>query len=338
VNVPVYQPLTLATTPDVVVICPYVPTTLVGTPSGGAGTYTYVWTNAAGETIDTDSLTEVVPSASTSYTITVTDQCNETVTETISYTITSPPLTLTMSPGVVICPGDPAIVSVTAQGGYGQYYYLWTHSNETTPSITVNPQQTTTYTVIVSDECQTFTVEGSSTVTVSRPNANFIISSHTLFEDLPITFQNLTQGGVSYQWTFGDGQQSTDVHPNNTYSTPGTYLVMLVATNEIGCQDTVAKPITIGEEYWVYVPNTFTPDNNRFNNTFSASTINISELNVWIYNRWGEVVFSSDRVDFSWDGTYGGLVCPDGTYTYKIKYVTNSGIEETLLGHINLIK
>lgn len=338
VNVPVFTPLSIATTPDITEICPYIQHTLVATPSGGAGVYTYAWTDAAGGPLGTDSTINVTPSSSTFYTITVTDQCGATTTTTIHYTITSPPLVLSMSPGVVICPGDAATISVSASGGYGQYYYLWPHSNETTPSVSVSPGQTTTYTVIVSDECQTFTVTGTTTVTVSRPIADFSIVSTTLFEDLPITFQNLTQGGVSYQWTFGDGQQSILVNPNNTYGVPGTYLVTLIATNEIGCKDTVAKPITIGEEYWIYVPNAFTPDGNRFNNVFDASTINISELNVTIYNRWGELVFSSDKVDFNWDGTYNQLACPDGTYTYKIHYISTSGVEDTLIGHVVLLR
>lgn len=338
VTVPVYQPLTIASTPDVVEICPYVPTTLTGTPSGGAGGYSYVWTNAAGDPFDFDSMTEVTPSASTFYTITITDQCGETESATINYTITSPPLLITMSPGMTICPGDPAAINVTATGGYGQYYYLWPHSGETTPSVTVNPQQTTNYTVIVSDECQTFTVQGSTTITVSQPVADFTVSSQTLFEDLPITFQNLSQGAISYQWNFGDGNQSVMVHPNNIYSTPGTYLVTLIATNDIGCKDTISKPITIEEEYYVYVPNAFTPDGNRFNNYFDASTVNVSSLEVWIYNRWGQMIFSSDRTDFQWDGTYNGLECQDGTYTYKIKYVTRSGIEDTIYGHVTLLR
>lgn len=338
VDVPIYLPLTLTTTPDIVEICPYVPATLVATPSGGAGNFTYVWTDASGTPFDNDSITEVVPSTSTSYTILVTDQCGESETVTINYTITSPPLVLTMSPGVTICPYDPVTISVTATGGYGQYYYSWPHSGETTSSVTVAPDATTTYTVIVSDECQTFTVSSSTTVTVIQPIADFNISSHTLFEDLPITFQNTTQGGVSYQWEFGDGQQSTVVHPNNTYTDPGTYLVTLIATNELGCKDTVSKPITILEEYWIYVPNAFTPDGNRFNNVFDASTINISKLEVWIFNRWGEVVYKSDAVDFSWDGTYKGLACQDGTYTYKIAYVTRSNIEETIYGHVILLR
>ncbi|MBI3238608.1 MAG: choice-of-anchor L domain-containing protein, partial [Flavobacteriia bacterium] len=338
VNVPIYQPLTLATTPDIVEICPYVPATLVATPSGGAGNFTYVWTDASGATIDNDSTTDVVPSSSTSYTILVTDQCGESETVTINYTITSPPLVLSMSSGATICPFEPVTLSVTATGGYGQYYYLWPHSGETTPTVTVAPETTTTYTVIVSDECQTFTVSGSTTVTVVQPIADFNISSHTLFEDLPITFQNTSQGGVSYQWEFGDGQQSTVVHPNNTYDVPGTYLITLIATNALGCKDTISKPITILEEYWVYVPNAFTPDGNRFNNVFDASTINVAKLEVWVFNRWGEVVYTSDAVDFSWDGTYKGLNCPDGTYTYKIAYVTRSNIEETIYGHVILLR
>ena len=338
VNVPVFLPLTIATTPDIVEICPYIPATLVATPAGGAGNYSYLWTDQGGSTIATGANVTVTPSTSTFYTVLVTDQCGATQTATINYTITSPPLVLTMSPGVTVCTYEPVVISVTATGGYGQYIYAWPHSGETTASVTVAPAATTTYTVIVSDECQTFTVTGSTTVTVIKPNADFIISSHTLFEDLPITFQNLTSGGVSYEWTFGDGQQSTDVHPNNTYDVPGTYLVTLIATNEIGCKDTVTKPITILEEYWVYVPNAFTPDGNRFNNVFDASTINISKLDVWIYNRWGEVVFRSDKVEFNWDGTYKGLPCQDGTYTYKIAYVTRSNIEETIYGHVNLLR
>jgi len=338
VTIPVYQPLTIASTPDVVEICPYVPTTLVSTPSGGAGNYAYTWTDAAGLVIGTDSTIEVIPSTSTSYTIVITDQCGESKQVTINYTITSPPLLITVSPDQLVCPGEPATLSVTATGGFGQYYYYWPHSNETTSSVTVTPQSTTTYQVIVSDECQTFTVEGDITVNVIHPDADFAISSHTLFEGLPITFQNLTTGGVSYQWSFGDGGQSTLVHPNNIYETPGTYIVTLIATNEIGCKDTVSKPITIEEEYWLYVPNTFTPDGNRFNNTFEAKTVNISRLEIWIFDRWGEVVFTSDKVNFEWDGTYNDLPVQDGTYTYKISYITRSGIEDVIYGHINALK
>jgi gliding motility-associated-like protein len=258
--------------------------------------------------------------------------------DSVLYTITSPPLVLTMSPDQIICPGDTVPISVSATGGYGQYFYNWLHSGETTSQVFVNPYTTTSYTVSVSDECQTFTVEGTTGVAVIEPDADFNISSHTLFEDLPITFQNLTVGGNTYEWEFGDGQTSTMVHPNNTYDVPGTYYVTLIATNFLGCKDTVTKPITIQEEYWIYVPNTFTPDGNQFNNTFRASMINIREVDVTIYDRWGILVFESKSIRWEWDGTYKEQPVPDGTYTYKIKYTTRSGIHDEFVGHVNVLK
>jgi gliding motility-associated-like protein len=86
------------------------------------------------------------------------------------------------------------------------------------------------------------------------------------------------------------------------------------------------------------VPNAFTPDGNRSNNYFSASTVNITQLNVKIYNRWGELIFESDELDFEWDGTYKGLKIQDGIFVYKIEYITTGAIEDTIVGHVVLIK
>ncbi len=337
VNVPVYQPLTLIESADITEICPYIPTQLEVLATGGAGIYTYQWSSGT-QQLGNLSTQIVSPSTTTIYSITVTDQCGIASNATIVYTITSPPLTLSMNPSVEICPGDSVLVSVTATGGYGQYYYEWNPTGETTAQIWVSPLETTFYEVSVSDECQTFTVEGVTTITVVRPTANFEIASHTLFDDLPITFQNTTINGDTYQWNFGDGNTSTMVHPNNTYSEPGTYLITLIATDIKGCTDTIRKPIDIQEAYYVYVPNTFTPDGLRHNNTFGASFYGIRTANIMIFNRWGQRIFTSNELSFEWDGTYKGSMVQDGTYTWKIKYLTNSGIEETITGHINLMR
>lgn len=338
VTVPIYPPISLVTTPDITEICPYVPKELMAEASGGAGNFTFSWSLANGTILGTKDSLDVIPSTSTMYYVEVTDQCDVSSIDSILYTITSPPLLLTMSPNQITCPGDSVPISVSSTGGYGQHFYNWLHSGENTPQVTVNPYKTTSYTVSVSDECQTFTVEGTTTVTVIEPIANFIISSKTLFEDLPITFQNLTSGGSTYEWEFGDGQSSTLVHPNNTYDVPGTYYVTLIATNYLGCKDTITRPITIQEEYWIYIPNTFTPDGNQFNNTFKASMINIRETEVLIYDRWGQQVFQSTSLRWEWDGTYKDLLVPDGTYTYKIKFTTRSNISGEFVGHINVLK
>ena len=338
VSVPIYPPLVVGSSPDITEICPYLPTDLLGTVSGGAGNYTYQWSSDIDGLLGNLIGQTVTPSTTTIYTITITDQCGTADSAVTIYTITSPPLVLTMSPGVEICPFDGVSVSVSAVGGYGNYYYSWPQTGDTINQIFVNPGITTTYNVIVSDDCQTFTVNGNTTITVVKPTADFIISSQTLFNDLPITFQNTTLNGDFFQWYFGDGNSSTLVNPNNTYDLPGTYEILLIATDQKGCIDSIQKPITIEEEYYVYVPNAFTPDGERANTYFCISTIGVKSGEIAIYNRWGELVFESYDLDFQWDGTYNGILIQDGTLSWKFKYTTNSGKTEKITGHINVLK
>lgn len=338
VNVPVFTPIVITGSPDITEICPYLPATLTASASGGFGGYTYQWSSSNGEMLGTSTSQSVTPPRTTTYTITVTDMCGITESHDIIYTITSPPLIVELNPDVEICPGDSVHLTSVVTGGYGQHYYHWPHSGEITPDVWVNPMVSTNYLLVVSDECQTFSVSEMVRVIVVKPTANFQMSSRVPFNNIELTFQNLSINATTYEWDFGDGNTSTDVHPNNTYTHPGDYVVTLIATDEKGCKDTIQKVITILEEYYIYVPNTFTPGNDRVNEVFKAVTVNISNLKTTIYNRWGERIFTSDKVNFEWDGTYKGASVPDGTYTYKITYITRRGIEGKLVGHVNVLR
>jgi gliding motility-associated-like protein len=58
-----------------------------------------------------------------------------------------------------------------------------------------------------------------------------------------------------------------------------------------------------------------------------------------IYNRWGEIVFESNDIYSGWDGTYKGLKCPDGIYTWVMQYsLDDSDGREEITGHLNLLK
>lgn len=338
VVVPVLPPLVLNETADITEICPYVPATLAANASGGSGNYSYIWSTAGNPNMGTGATLDVIPSTTTTYFITVTDGCGNSASGEVVYTITSPPLVLDISPGVEICPSDSTYIEVFPTGGYGQYFYLWPHSGETTAGVWVNPSETTTYQVIVSDECQTFTVDTVTTVTVVAPTADFTTTSTVFFNNLPITFENQSQNATSYIWDFGNGSGDTFPHPSTTYPDPGMYNVTLIAVDDKGCTDTITKPINIEEEWYVYIPNTFTPDGDRFNNDWSISTVGVRSLEVSLYNRWGEVIFTSNDLNFEWDGTYLGLYVPDGTYTYDVNFVTNSGRDRNLRGHVNVLK
>lgn len=338
VTVPVFDPLVVSATNDIVEQCPFVPFDLVVEVSGGAGNFMYLWTDEDGTIISYSESVNVLPSQTSTYFVTVTDQCGGIAEDQVTITILSPPLVLNISPNQEICPGDEVALQVSATGGFGEFYYYWPHSGETTDLVWVNPAVTTVYNVIVMDDCQTFSVSESTTVTVIQPNADFDVVTSPLFPDLPITFQNLSQNATTYQWWFGDGGTSSMVHPNNVYGNPGEYIITLVATDDKGCRDTIVKVIEILEEVYLYVPNAFTPDGNRYNNTFTVSAIGIVDFDIKIFNRWGELLFQSNDVNFEWDGMHKGKPVQDGTYVWKIFYRTINEDEDTITGHVSVLR
>jgi gliding motility-associated-like protein len=156
----------------------------------------------------------------------------------------------------------------------------------------------------------------------------------------PVAFQNLLQmENVTYEWDFGDGTILQDVlHPNHLYEDPGTYTVLLTATDTNGCKYTTWRILVIPEEVYIYIPNTFTPDGNEHNNYFEAVTIGIYKFEIGIFNRWGEQFFHSSDPYFKWDGTYKGERCPDGMYLYVITYTPLTGPRNSIKGHVNLLR
>lgn len=336
VTVPVLSPLTILTSPDITEICPYIPATLGVQVSGGSGQYTYLWTTNNVLSSTTDSLV-VNPGSSSMYQITVTDNCGNTIQDSVSYTILSPPLVLQTNGPFQICPGDSVALLVTASGGYGNYYYNWS-TTATTPQITVAPQNSTSYFVQVSDECQTFSVAAVAMVQVVKPLANFYIMSQDPMQGLPVQFENASLNAWSYTWAFGDGNGSFLVNPTHTYTQPGAYEITLIATNQEGCIDSISKWIDIAPERYIYLPNSFTPDGDGLNEYFYGRFIGLMSARFYIFNRWGEEVFFSDQLNFVWDASYEGVPVQDGTYTWYLIYEIEKGIYEDLSGHVNVIR
>ena len=224
---------------------------------------------------------------------------------------------MAITPDQLICPGDTASITVTASQGLGNYTYYWFHSGETTSSIEVSPDYTSSYTVSVEDDCHTYDVQASTVVNVVRPNANFNVLTEDPMEGLLVGFQNTTEGGATYYWDMGNGETSSDHSATATYNPWGWYDVTLIAYNEIGCTDTITKPIYIKPEFYFYAPNAFTPDGNRFNNTYEVSMIGAIEIEFQIFNRWGELVYQTNDLYFQWDGTYKDNLVQDEVLVYK---------------------
>ncbi|UKN00894.1 choice-of-anchor L domain-containing protein [Paracrocinitomix mangrovi] len=337
VNVPNYPPVIMVTSPDTSVLCPNTPQTLLAEATGGDGNFVYTWYQGT-SVIGSGTSQGVSPMVTTTYTVGVLDGCGVEIFSDIIVTVEASVLELEMSPDQLVCPGDSAVIWVEASEGLGNYTYYWHHSGETTPEVTVWPNHTTTYTVSVEDECHTYHIDGQTVVEVVRPEANFNILTDEPMEDLLVSFQNTTNGGVTWYWDFGNGDNSTANSPNTTYDAAGWYDVTLIAYNIIGCSDTVTKPIYIKPEFYFYAPNAFTPDGNRLNNNYEVSVIGATGFEFQIFNRWGELIYATTDQYFKWDGNYDGAPVQDGVLVWRAKVVDREENVHTFQGHITILR
>ena len=339
VTVPEYEPINLSATPDIVVECPNIGQYLNVEAVGGTGNYQYTWTNEEGTVISSLDSVFISPMVSTFFVINIADECGTSATDTIFYEVTSPPLEVTTSPTVYLCPGESTLISALAFGGLGSYSYYWPHSGETSNQVWVSPFSTSNYQVEVSDDCGTFSVFASIQVVVVKPDANFTVISDPVTENLPVSFQNLTTNGYAYQWFFGDGGYSDQIHSTHTYDTPGIYQVTLVATDSKGCVDSITIPVQIFREFYIYIPNAFIPNGDRFNEVFAGSFVGVKEIEIEIFNRWGQLVYTSSDLNFEWNGTYNGQRVQNGTYVWKLSFVPEDRYDRKLYtGHVTVLE
>jgi gliding motility-associated-like protein len=171
------------------------------------------------------------------------------------------------------------------------------------------------------------------------PKAAFSVSSQTI--QLPgdiVTTQNLSKGGDDYEWDFGDGKKVKIKAPSYHYAEVGFYEVSLVVTNEYDCTDTARKTILVIRD--VQFPTAFTPNGigDRDNEVFRPFTGGVTEYNLMIFNRWGELIFQTNDVNVGWDGTFNGKPCQQDAYVWKadVKFFDGRVFNKT--GSITLMR
>lgn len=167
----------------------------------------------------------------------------------------------------------------------------------------------------------------SQTVTIlANPIADFTPQYSVLPLYMPITiFDNNSTNAYSYLWNFGDGTTNDSIFsPEHTFpEEAGSYLVSLQVSNQIGCMDSTSNYIVIEHDPVVFIPNAFTPDDDDLNNEFTAvfpDKMKLASYEIYIYDRWGELVFYSQDPKQGWDASLAGFDAPNGVYSYLVKY------------------
>ena len=168
----------------------------------------------------------------------------------------------------------------------------------------------------------------------SDPNPTDIFRPRVQFTDLSI-------GANSWLWNFGDNAFNPDTiiqNPSHTYLDTGIFLVQLNIENEYGCKDSIAKPIEIRPGFAIYIPNAFTPNGDSFNSTFTAKGYGIKEFTMYVFNRWGELIYTTSDIEKGWDGTLNGTDCQQDVYVYRIDVVDLNLKKHQYLGSVSLIR
>lgn len=156
-----------------------------------------------------------------------------------------------------------------------------------------------------------------------------------------VHFTDQSIGNVDHwDYTFGDGGNSTLQHPIHAYQDTGLYTITLVVTTVDGCIDLVRRSVEIKPNFMFYIPNAFTPNSDGRNDLFRpyGDGVDWNTLSISIYDRWGELIFQSGSIDNPWDGTYKGSQVKIGVYVYRISIADTEGEVHTYDGKVHLIR
>ena len=191
------------------------------------------------------------------------------------------------------------------------------------------------------------------------PTADFTMSPQpTTVLDPVITFADLSVGGDSGTWNFGDNEDTAyspgvgpvHAYPNDNQVGGLYYTVTLDIVNQYGCPAIVAKPVII-DPYWTfYIPNAFTPNGDTDNETFYGKGVGIVEYEFWIFDRWGNQVFHCDIEGLPqdplchWDGRVqnafvdGDLPAQQDVYVWLVMLKDVFEQKHRYIGHVTMVR
>jgi gliding motility-associated-like protein len=318
----------------------------------GTGGNTYFWNGPNGFSSVSQTPTVVANSVAYSgtYSLSIADINGCTGTTQVNVIVNPSPTASIMESNNTGC--SPVCTSFTVSGN-GIVSANWTMGDGSYDiGISPSPRCYSTpgiYTVgVVASDVNGCTGSNTNTVEVYPiPVADF---NHAPIKpilniDQEVTFTDASWGAniVSWNWYFMNTAQYTSILQNPTfmYTEPGTYAVALVVKSDKGCSDTLVRPLVVGEDYGIYVPNAFTPNADGINDIFQPKGFGIVKYEINVFDRWGEKVFHTKDFNEGWNGTFqgrGSKLLEEGTYTWLINLTNVFGKAHELKGHVILMK
>jgi gliding motility-associated-like protein len=300
-----------------------------------SGSQNYNWSPMQTINLISPNTALVNPIQNTNYTITAyntSGTLNCSVTREILIEVV-PQVTATVSDNVTICEGESIRLYAS-----GSNMYVWNPTvGLTDPTINnpfASPKSTTVYEVIVSNGgyCG---ATGTVMVTV-RPQPTVDAGLGGTFNlDEPMYLNAIGNGSLT--WVSGDGIQC-DFCPNTQITTNKSGCYKIQAVNQYGCKAYDDVCIEVTANYNLYIPNSFTPNDDGNNDVFQIYGTGFSKVEISIFDRWGEKLFTTTDAQKGWDGGYKGQTVKEDSYVYQVKFTTLDGKSHTKTGHVTVLK
>jgi gliding motility-associated-like protein len=227
--------------------------------------------------------------------------------------------------------------------GSGGVQFAWSPSASLSSASVYNPlstpAQTTTYSLSVIDAngCPSLVLD-QVVVKVTPP-----IVVRTYPSDTVVfagdQFQLLaTSAGTNYTWSPPAGLSNPFV-PDPVLTVTSDVSFNVIATTSAGCRGDGTVTIKVYKGPDIYMPTGFTPNGDGKNDKFKPFPVGIVKLNYFrVYNRWGQLIFSTNVLHEGWDGRLGGVEQSGGTYVWMVQGVTRDGRQITKKGTVTLIR
>lgn len=299
--------------------------------SGGTPVYTYSWSPSGGASTTENNL------GAGTYTVTVVDDAG--CTTIIDVTIGEPDeIVISGTITDATCADNDGSIQTNVSGGNGGFTYAWTPTGTGAEPTGLSSG---VYDVTATDangcSAQTsFTVGLDNTLLVE-----VIPDSPIIGIGDEVTLNVVTTPGAvnpNYTWTPSEGLSCTDCStPIASPSVTTTYTVTVIDEN--GCTGIASVTVFITEPCGVaMIPTIFSPNNDGNNDELCVLGNCVAEMELSIFNRWGEKVFESTDQTNCWDGTHRDKPVNTGVFIYKLKIINSEGEEIISSGNVTLVR
>jgi gliding motility-associated-like protein len=211
-------------------------------------------------------------------------------------------------------------------------------SNTSAFSTTARPTVSTTYTAQVTDAYGCTGIR-KKTIMVNQP---FDLSRSPLSDTLIYLGEKVqlivltTAGNVSYSWS--PKNDISCLNCNDPWVAPTKTTTYTVETKNDCFDFTESFNIEVIRDFYLEAPSAFTPNGDSNNDLFRFEEKNVKNFDLKIFNRWGEIVFSTNDVNQGWDGNVNGHAQNIDTYVYSVKAETIHGYKFEKKGEFLLLK